>query len=90
MDNTELLITNVYIPPARSCNGCYSPPLDHMLTGTNSLVLGDFNAHHSLWHSGTTDTIGNQAADSIRFSSFAVLNTDSLPRNANSSSPDVS
>ena len=26
MDNTELLITNVYIPPASSCNGLYSPP----------------------------------------------------------------
>ena len=34
--------------PASSCNGCYSPPLDHMLTDTDSLVLGDFNAHHSL------------------------------------------
>ena len=53
MDNTELLITNVYIPPASSCNGRYSPPIDHLLTGTDSLVLGDFNAHHSLWHSGT-------------------------------------
>ena len=60
MDNTELLITNVYIPPASSCNGCYSPLLDPMPTGTDSLVLGDYNAHHSLWHSGTTDTRGNQ------------------------------
>ena len=59
MDNTELLITNVYIPRASSCHGCYSTPLDHMLTGTDSLVLGDFNAHHSLWHSRTTDTRGN-------------------------------
>ena len=52
-----------------------------MLTDTDSLVLGDFNAHHSLWHSGTTDSRGNQ------------LNTDSptrLPGNANPSSPDVS
>ena len=64
MDNTELLITNVYIPPASSCNGWYSPPLDLILTGIDSLVLGDFNAHHSLWHSGTTDTRGNQLADS--------------------------
>ena len=48
MDNTELIITNVYIPPASSCNGRYSPPIDHLLTGTDSLVLGDFNAHHSL------------------------------------------
>ena len=63
MDNTEVLITNVYILPASSCNGCYSPPIDHLLTGTDSLVLGDFNAHHSLWNSGTTDTRGKQLAD---------------------------
>ena len=51
MDNTELLIINVYIPPASSCNGRYSPALDHLLAGTDSRVLGDFNAHLSLWHS---------------------------------------
>ena len=93
MDNTELLITNVYIPPASSCNGRYSPPLDHLLIGIDSLVLADFNVHHLLWHSGTTDTRGNQLADSISISSFAVINTDSptrLPGNANPSSPDVS
>ena len=93
MDNTELLITNVYIPPASSCNRCYSPPLDHMLTDTDSLVLGDFNAHHSLWYSGTTDTRGNQLADSVSISRFSVINTDvptRLPGNADPSSPDVS
>ena len=76
-----------------SCNGRYSPPIDHLLTGTDSLVLGDFNPHHSLWHSGTTDTRGNQLADLVSISSFAVLNTDSptrLPANADPSSPDVS
>ena len=78
MDNTELFITNVYIPS--SCNGRYSPPINHLLTGTYSLVLGDFNAHHSLWHSGTTDTRGNQLADSVSISSIAVLNTDSPTR----------
>ena len=31
MGNTELLITNMYIPPASSCNGRYSPPIDHLL-----------------------------------------------------------
>ena len=87
MDNTELLITNVYIPPASSCNGRYSPPLNHLLTGTDSLVLGDFNAHHSLWHSGTTDTRGNQLADSVSTSSFAVLNTDSPTRLPGSANP---
>ena len=89
MDNTEFLITNVYIPQASSCNGRYSPPINHLLTGPDSLVLGDFNAHHSLWHSGTTDSKGNQLADF----NFAVLNTVSptrLPGNAGPSSPDVS
>ena len=98
-NQTELSIflkahnVNVYIPPASSCNGCYSPPLDLMLTGTESLVLGEFNAHHSLWHFETTDSRDNQLADSISISSFAVLNTDShtrLPGNADPISPDVS
>ena len=73
MDNTELLITNVYIPPASFCNGGYSPPIDHLLTDTDLLVLGDFNAHQSLLHSGTIDTRGNQLADSISISSFAIV-----------------
>ena len=83
----------MYIPPAGYCNGRYSPSIDYLLTGTDSLVLGDFNAHHSLWHSGTTDSRGNQLADSVSISSFALLNTDSptrLPGNADPSSPDVS
>ena len=38
-------------PLASSCDECYSPPLDHMPTGTDSLVLGHFNAQHSLGNS---------------------------------------
>ena len=64
-----------------------------MLTDTSSLVMRDFNAHHSVLHSGTTDTRDNQLADSVNISSFTVLNTDTptmLPGEANPSSPDVS
>ena len=64
-----------------------------MMTGTDSLVLADFNAHHSLLHPGATDTRGNQLADLISISRFAVLNTDSPTRlrvNAVHSFPDVS
>ena len=89
MDNTEFLITNVYIPRPVPAMGV----IHHLLTGTDSLVLGDFNAHHSLWHSGTTDSRGNQLADPVSISSFAVLNTDSptiIPGNADPSSPDIS
>ena len=93
MDNTRVAHYQRVHPPASSCNGCYSPTLDHLLTGTDSLVLGDFNAQNSLWHSGTTDTRGNQVADSLSISSSAVLNTDSptrLYRNADPSYPHVS
>ena len=93
LDNTELLITNVYIPPASSCESGYSPSWDHLMTGTDTLVLGDFNAHHSAWHSRTTDTRGNQLADLISESNHVVMNEDSptrLPGNAEPSSPDVS
>ena len=92
LDNTGLLITNVYTP-GQFLQWVYSPPLGHILTGTDSLVLGDFNAHHSRWHSGTTDTRGNLLADSISISSFTVLNTDSptmFPWNAALSSPYIS
>ena len=93
MENTELLITNVYIPRPVPAMGVIHHQIDHLLTGTDSLVLGDFNAHHSLWHSGITDSRGNQLADSVSISSFAVLNTDSptrLPGNDDPSYPDVS
>ena len=53
-------------------------------------MLGDFNAHHSLWHSRTTDTSGNQLADSISISSFAVLNTDSPTRLSGNTDPSYS
>ena len=32
LGNTELIITNVYIPPASSCIGGYNPSLDHLMT----------------------------------------------------------
>ena len=51
LGNTDLIITNVYIPPASSCTGGYNPSLDHLMMTTDTLILGDFNAHHSSWYS---------------------------------------
>ena len=58
LGDTELIITNVYIPPASSCTGGYLPSLDHLMMTTDTLILGDFNAHHSAWYSSSTDTRG--------------------------------
>ena len=46
LGNTDVIITNVYIPPASSCTGGYNPSLDHLMITTDTLILGDFNAHH--------------------------------------------
>ena len=41
----DLIITNVYIPPASFCTVGYNPSLDHLMMTTDTLLLGDFNAH---------------------------------------------
>ena len=59
----------------------------------DTLVLGDFNAHHSSWHATLTNTRGKNLADSICNSDFGIHNWDTptrLPSNATPSSPDVS
>ena len=61
------------------------------------MILGDWNAHHSAWHSPWDDNRGDKIADVIENSDLCVLNEDShtrLPTGANNnqraSSPDVS
>ena len=44
--NTKLIISNIYIPPASSCSNGYQSSIEHLLTTKDSLILGDFNAHH--------------------------------------------
>ena len=63
LGNTKLIISNVYIPTASSCsNGCHSS-IEHLLTTPDTLILGDFNAHHPAWYSRSTDTRGRKMAD---------------------------
>ena len=93
LGNTKLIISNVYIPPASSCNNGYHSSIEHLLTTPDTLVLGDFNAHHPSWYSRSPDTIGRKMADSINGSDYGILNWDSptrFPPNAEPSSPDVS
>ena len=94
MRNTDLIITNVYIPPASSCTtGGYNPSLGHLMMTTDTLLLGDFNAHHSSWYSSSTYLRGTMLESMVFGSNFGILNWDSptrLPCNANPSSLDVS
>ncbi|MCP3666840.1 MAG: hypothetical protein GY696_30830, partial [Gammaproteobacteria bacterium] len=57
-NNTDpLYIRNLYIPPQSSCNQNYIPSVDKLFEdlGTSSLILGDVNAHHQMWHSEATE-----------------------------------
>ena len=60
---------------------------------TDTLLLGDFNAHHASWHSSSTDTRGTNMENTNNGTNFGILNWDTptrLPGNATPSSPDVS
>ena len=93
LGNTDLIITNVYIPTASSCTGGYNPSLDHLMMTTDTLILEDFKAHHSSWYSSSTDSRGTMLESMVSGSNFGILNWDSPTRlsgNANRSSSDVS
>ena len=55
--NTKF-ISNIYIPPASSWSNGYQSSIEHLLTTPDTLILGDFNAHHPSWYSKLTDTRG--------------------------------
>ena len=60
--NTKLISSNIYISPASSCSNGYQSSIEHLLTTKDSPILGDFNAHHPSWYSGSTDTRGRKMA----------------------------
>ena len=72
--NTKLIISNIYIPPASSCSNWYQSSIEHLLTTPDTLILGDFNAHHPSWYSRSTDTRGKRMDYSINGSNFGILN----------------
>ena len=81
-NNAPLQIRNIYLPPASSCSTPgYSAPLNQIYDNLNStsLILGDSNAHHQLWHSeAAEDTRGRLLADSLSDSQFGTVN-EALP-----------
>ncbi|XP_065354130.1 uncharacterized protein LOC135948669 [Calliphora vicina] len=79
--DTELELYNVYIPPVASCPTGYHPDIRTLLDGDTRLVLGDFNAHHQLWHSSLgEDQRGASLAELIDESTFCILNDDAPTR----------
>ena len=101
-NHKHLNIFNIYIPPRDTTNPDHSNSqeditncMTHILNTNNTILTGDFNAHHTLWHSPTTDNRGTLIADLINSSNQIVLNTNNptrIPTNRNqqATSPDIS
>ena len=86
-------IYNIYIPPTSSCTTGFKPNFNTLLPDGDSLVLGDVNAHDSLWHSSIQDSRGSDLAEEIGNSPYGVLNENSptrVPSNGPKTSPDIS
>ena len=93
IDIGNIKIINFYIPPTSSCDQGFMPSLQQYLPATDSLVLGDINAHDELWFSRIQDQRGSSLADEIADSYYGVLNENNptrLPTNNQPTSPDVS
>ena len=93
LGNTKLIIANAYIPPVSSCSNWYQSSIEHLLKTPDTIILGDFNAHHPSWYSRSTGTRGRKMVDSINGADYGILNWDShtrVPPNAEPSSPDIS
>ena len=85
-------IINIYLPPNSSCSSDYHFTLLHFLNMKDTIILGDFNAHDSLWHSQLSDERGRNLAEEIGNADYGVLNEDHptrLPTNGTPSSPDI-
>ena len=101
-NHKHLNIFNIYIPPRDTTNPDHSNSqeditncMTYILNTNNTILTGDFNAHHTLWHSPTTDNRGTLIADLINSSNQIVLNTNTptrIPTNRNqqATSPDIS
>ena len=71
------------LPPIRSSltdnrTNFFSPSI--LLSSRNLFILGDFNCHHTLWHSrGTSDPLGEEVFDWVISSYLLPLNDPDTP-----------
>ena len=99
INKVPINIFNIYIPPTSSCPANFRASFDWLaqIEG-DSLVLGDFNAHHVSWFSSGTGGASERGEDLFQGmidSDLTTLNTDTptrVPSGAadRPTSPDIS
>ena len=103
INNTKhITIANIYIPPRDSTSTHYKTAdadiqhcTQYITSIPNVVLIGDVNAHSTVWHSYTDDHIGQLIADVISKSDHITLNTNTptlVPSTTlqQTSSPDIS
>ena len=71
----KIKITNVYHPQSKPGDPLLPDTYSCFFREKSAIVLGDFNAHSTLFGSLTTDARGRQLEDDIEASAFVLLNT---------------
>ena len=99
INDIKIAVINIYIPPATSCPPGHLPHLVSLFErdfGSDTLVVGDFNAHSQAWFSPSVDdravARGELILQASANSSLCLLNTDTstrLPTRGAPSSPDL-
>ena len=102
INNTKhITIANIYIPPRDPTSTHYKTAvmdiqhcIQYITNIPHSVLIGDVNAHSTLWHSYTDDHRGQLIADVISNSDHITLNTNTPTRVPNTtlqqtSSPDI-
>ena len=75
IEDTEIDITNVYIPPVNSIGTHYHPNITHLLQDENRIILDDFYPCHDSWYSLDPNAKrGIAIAEQIEESEFATIN----------------
>ena len=99
IDEHDLTLLNLYIPPCTSCPADHEVDLQPLLSAdyhTDVIVMGDVNGHHESWFSISNDNRatnrGNKISEAIDSSPLTLLNRDlptRVPTGQNPSSPDI-
>ena len=72
----KFTLCSIYLPPQRRIEGADLDNLVQQLTGTY-MLLGDFNAHHTLWGAANVNSKGKIIEDFITRQNLVYLNDKS-------------
>ena len=78
--DVDLVICSVYCTSDVALDNVELDALHHHLGGRNTVILGDFNAHHCVWGSQRTDVRGRHMMEFIDGSDLVYLNDGSPTR----------